>query len=51
MEFIKNNKLILSVIIILVLSAIGYAIFYINEEKNKINFEQQIEAVDIIEDP
>ena len=50
MEFIKNNKLILSVIIILVLSAIGYAIFYINEEKNEINFEQQIETVDIIEE-
>lgn len=51
MEFIKNNKLILIFIIILVLSSLGYVIFHINEEKNEINFEKQLQTIEIIQEP
>jgi len=51
MEFIKNNKLILIFISILVLSAVGYGILYINEEKNEIKFEEVVEPVEEIQEP
>jgi len=46
MEFIKNNKIILIFIIILVLSAVGYGILYINEEKNEINFDNDVSTIE-----
>lgn len=51
MNFIKNNKLIFVFIIILVLSALGYAILYINEEKSKINFEEEVNVAEGVETP
>jgi competence protein ComEA len=47
-DFIKNNKIISVIFIIFLLSAVGYTILYINEQKNKIideiNFEQDVIA-------
>jgi competence protein ComEA len=48
LDFIKNNKIISVIFIIFLLSAVGYTILYINEQKNKIideiNFEQDVIA-------
>jgi len=46
MDFIKRNKLICIFISIIILSAVGYIILYINEEKNKITFETPVEVIE-----
>jgi len=46
MDFIKRNKLICIFISIIILSAVGYGILYINEEKNKITFETPVEVIE-----
>ncbi len=43
MDFIKNKKIIITTISILVLSLLGYIFFYISEEKNDITFVESEE--------
>lgn len=43
MDFIKNKKIIITTISILVLSLLGYIFFYISEEKNDIDFVESEE--------